>query len=305
MILALLLSALAASPGACVAVDADRIQMRHLRGLLQADVDIADEVVFGSAPQPGVRRTVVAGELVRWAKAHGAVDPQAKDGCFEWTTRQLTEAELTEAMQAGLEPGIEMKLVEFSRFPVPVGKVSFERSALREPSPLLESHPVIWYGYVQYLPNRRFKIWGKVILSVLSTKVTAVSTLKAGEPIQADQINQEQVRRFPYSRQKALTTEDFIGRVARRGIRAGTVLSDTDVVADMDVKKGDVVVLEAKFGHGLLKTQAVAEAPARIGERVLLRNAESGKVMRATLVSAGRAVVIPGLMPVATKGPNR
>lgn len=305
MITALLLSVVLGAPESCVIVDGDRIEMRHLRSFLQTGPEISNETVFGASPQPGVRRTVSAGELVRWAKAHGSEYPVAKDGCFEWATRQVTEKEATEAMRESLDPEAELKVLELSRFNVPHGKVVFPRVGLREPSVVLQSQPSIWFGYVQYSQNQRAKIWAKVILSVSSSKVTTVSDLKAGEPIQLEQISQEKIKTFPYLRQRPLTATDFVGRTARRSLRAGTVLSETDVVVDPDVKKGDVVEVEARFGRSVLKTQAVAEAPARIGERVLLRNADSGKILQAKLVSGNKAVVVPGVMPVGTKGINR
>ncbi|QOY88848.1 flagellar basal body P-ring formation chaperone FlgA [Paludibaculum fermentans] len=305
MITALLLSVVLGAPESCAIVDGSRIEMRHLRSFLQTGVEIPNESVFGAAPQPGVRRTVSAGELVRWAKAHGAENPVARDACFEWATRQVTENEATEAMQASLELGTELKILELSRFNVPAGKVYFPRASLREPSLILQGQPIIWFGYVQYSQNQRAKIWAKVILSVSSSKVTTLSDVKAGETIKSEQISQDKIKGFPYLRQRDLTTADFVGKTARRSLRSGTVLTDSDVVVDPDVKKGDVVEVEARIGQGVLRTQAVAEASGRIGERILLRNAESGKVMRATLVSGNKAVVIPGLMPVGTKGPNR
>lgn len=305
MITALLLSVVLGAPESCVIVDGDRIEMRHLRSFLQTGPEISNETVFGASPQPGVRRTVSAGELVRWAKAHGSENPVAKDGCFEWATRQVTEKEATDAMRESLDPEAELKVLELSRFNVPHGKVVFPRVGLREPGVVLQSQPSIWFGYVQYSQNQRAKIWAKVILSVSSSKVTTVSDLKAGEPIQLEQISQEKIKTFPYLRQRPLTATDFVGRTARRSLRAGTVLSETDVVVDPDVKKGDVVEVEARFGRSVLKTQAVAEAPARIGERVLLRNADSGKILQAKLVSGNKAVVVPGVMPVGTKGINR
>ncbi|MGC4051562.1 MAG: flagellar basal body P-ring formation chaperone FlgA [Paludibaculum sp.] len=305
MIAAFLLSVVLGAPESCVIVDGDRIEMRHLRSFLQAGVEIPNETVFGASPQPGVRRSVSAVELMRWAKAHGSENPVAKDGCFEWATRQVTEEEATEAMRASLEPEAELQVLELSRFQVPLGKVVFPRTGLREPSVLLQSQPSIWFGYVEYSRNQRAKIWAKVILSISSSKVTAIQELKAGEPIQAEQISQEKIKTFPYLRQRGLTAQDFVGRTARRSVRAGTVLAESDVVVDPDVKKGDVVEVEARFGRSVLRTQAVAEASARIGERLLLRNADSGKILQAKLVSGNKAVVIPGLMPVGTKGPSR
>ncbi|MGJ5817925.1 flagellar basal body P-ring formation chaperone FlgA [Paludibaculum fermentans] len=305
MITALLLSVVLGVPESCVIVDGARIEMRHLRSFLQTGVEIPNETVFGASPMPGVRRRVSAGELVRWAKAHGAENPVAKDGCFEWETRQVTEKEATEAMRASLEPAVELKVLELSRFNVPMGNVVFPRTGLREPSLILQEQPSIWSGYVQYSQNQRAKIWAKVILSVSSSKVTTVTDLKAGEPIKSEQISQDNIKAFPYLRRRPLTVADFVGRTARRSMRTGTVLSDSDVVVDPDVKKGDVVEVEAPIGGGFLRTQTVAEASGRIGERILLRNAESGKVVQAKLVSANKAVVIPGLMPVGRKGSNR
>ena len=303
MIALLLLSFVTPVPQtACATVDGDRIEMRHLRHFLDPGFQISDDLVFGAAPQPGVTRTVNAAELVRWAKAHGAGNPHATDGCFAWKTRQLTESEVTTAMRASLDPEVELNLVELSRFAVPEGKVIFDRTGLSEPSLIYSNRPVIWNGYVQYSQNHKMKVWGKVLLSISSSRITVVTPIRAGETIQADQITEEKIKQFPYLRQRPQTLQDVVGRVARRSLRAGSVFSDLDLVPEVDVKRGDMVVLEAPFGHGLLRTQAVAEASARIGDRLLVRNPDSGKVMQAKLVSANRAVVIPGLMPVGTKG---
>jgi hypothetical protein len=62
-----------------------------------------------------------------------------------------------------------------------------------------------------------------------------------------------------------------------------------------EVRKGDVVRIEARNGAARLVLDAQALASGRLGDRIALRNPSSGKLFTATVAGRGRAVVeFPG-----------
>jgi flagella basal body P-ring formation protein FlgA len=291
--LAFMLLCLVPAAAACLPVDGDRIQMRHLRPALRQASEIPDDAVFGAAPLPGVRRHITATELTRWAIRQGASAAQAEPACFEWPMRALNRAEILAAMRPALPAQTEITIVETSRQLVPPGELLFPRANLREPAPG-SNLPVLWQGYVEYGGKRRFLLWARVSVKLSLQHVVAAQDLRAGAVIAPEQLREETVQIFPSPSARPRSLAQIAGRVPRVPIKAGTVLLEENLQPAPDVEKGEVIELEARLGRTLLRVQARAENKARIGEPLLVRNIASGKVVQARLEAKGRAVVIAG-----------
>ncbi len=65
------------------------------------------------------------------------------------------------AMQEAI-PGAEVEILETGKFEVPEGKPVFSAALLPKPPAARPDDPVVWRGYIEYAPNRRFTIWAKV-----------------------------------------------------------------------------------------------------------------------------------------------
>ena len=84
-----------------------------------------------------------------------------------------------------------------------------------------------------------------------------------------------------------------MGLVARRPLRAGSVVSLRDVTAPMVIKAGDLVTLTYENDGITLSLQAKAMAAAALGDAVMVENPTSRKVVQAVASGPGTAVVGP------------
>ena len=87
--------------------------------------------------------------------------------------------------------------------------------------------------------------------------------------------------------------EAIMGLVARRPLRAGSVVSLRDVTAPMVIKAGDLVTLTYENDGITLSLQAKAMAAAALGDAVMVENPTSRKVVQAVASGPGTAVVGP------------
>lgn len=82
-----------------------------------------------------------------------------------------------------------------------------------------------------------------------------------------------------------------IGRVARRTLSAGSLLSANDLVAQRLVRRGDNVALVARRGSVEVRMAGRALGDAGEGERVSVENLSSRKVMQGVTTAAGDVLV--------------
>jgi flagella basal body P-ring formation protein FlgA len=79
---------------------------------------------------------------------------------------------------------------------------------------------------------------------------------------------------------------------ARRPIAANTVLSASLVEMPLQVRRGDRIVVTARSGGVAVQITAEALGTARQGERVRVRNLQSGQVIDAVVTGSGTADAI-------------
>lgn len=295
-----------ASAAECLPLENDIILGRHLSAAVKGGASLPADAVFSSAPLPGVTRTVSATEIVRWAKRNGVSDISAVDACFEWPLRILGPEEATLAMRAVLPPGTAIRIVELSRQGVPVGKVVFLRSGLREPADSANTAvPVLWHGFVEYGHNKRYATWARVNLQIQSQRVSATAAIRAGEVIRRDQIREETVSLFPARELQSQDASAIIGRVARSPIRTGGSVHPVLLNSPLDVKKGDIVELELRSTRTVVRAQGEAQSSGRIGDKLRFRNSSSGKLIYGRLVTSARAEVVSANQPPSNRGGRR
>lgn len=79
----------------------------------------------------------------------------------------------------------------------------------------------------------------------------------------------------------------------RRNLGAGSVLTASDLEPDLLVRRGETVNVLAETAGMSLRTEAIAMADARAGQRVRLQNRNSLKVFEGLVDSDGRVRVSP------------
>src|SRR5690606_29568075 len=85
--------------------------------------------------------------------------------------------------------------------------------------------------------------------------------------------------------------QSAIGRVARRAMGAGTLLSATDLVAPRIIRRGDSVALVSRRGGVEVRVAGKALADAGEAERVPVENLSSRRVVQGIATSAGDVLV--------------
>jgi flagella basal body P-ring formation protein FlgA len=323
------------APGpACRALEGDSILARDLAEALPAFATVPPDTRIGYAPMPGVRRVYRAAELRRLAIRYNVPLASASEICFERAMEALRPERVADAMRQALDnPHARIEITELSRYPVPRGEIQFKLSALQSTSvpsnaiagsgapvlpshaaPVLPSHaapvlpgnaaPVLWRGFVGYGGERRFAIWARARIVVRSGKIVAAEGLPAGHPIEARQLRLEEVDEPPSSRPVSLPLDQITGKIPRRPIAAGDVITANRIEDPKDVERGEVVHVEVLSGGARLDLEGRAQADGRKGDMIPVRNMATGKRFSARIADKGR-VVLTASLPSTVKDGNK
>ena len=250
--------------------------------------------VFGFAPLAGVRRVMSPGALAAFAARHSLPSIPPRELCAERAMTPLAVAAMREAMQRSL-PGARIEIVDHVRHPVvPQGEMEFPRAGLGAPA---AEGLAAWRGAVRYGGRQRFPLWARVRVWVERPRVVAAMPIAAGEVIEARHVRLELVEEFPSPAAWAHSLEQVVGRAPRRSVASGARLSAILLEAPKDIRRGDLVRVEARFGETLLALEARAEADGRVGDHIPMRNPASNRRFVARLEAKGRAIAIGSIKP--------
>lgn len=276
----------------CLPVDGDRIFARDVAAVIPEFTRIPAEEVIGLAPLPTVRRVISGGELARVGRKFGLEIVAPVDVCFESPTEALTSGEILEQIKAavGME-GLEIELIEFSRYSVPVGVLSFPRSGLNVHPLLTDRSIVFWRGKVTYGGTKSFAIWARVRMGITRDRLVATETIRVGSMVTAEQVRLEPVKQFPLEEQPAILAASVVGQVARRTIPAGQIVTAAFVMPPKEVTRGAEVKVVVKVDGAQLRLPALAESSGAVGETVSLKNPENGRSFRGVVSGKNQVLV--------------
>jgi flagella basal body P-ring formation protein FlgA len=290
-LLILFLSGIAAQ-GACVPVEGDHILARDVVSLIPEFRELPGEEVVALAPLPPARRLMNSGELVRVARKFGLTLAAPVDVCFEYPTEVLTRERILNELKRSVDvPDAGIELIEFSRYPVPRGDLSFPRTGLNVHPLLTDRSIVFWRGKVTYSGTKSFSVWVRLRMAVTRERLIAAEAIRSGSVVSAQQVRMQPVKQFPFDAQGALSSEEAIGRVAKRTVLAGQVLSAALLAAPPDVTRGAEVSVVVKTGGAQLSLPARAQSSGAIGETVSLRNPENGRTFRGVVGGKNQVMV--------------
>jgi len=276
----------------CVAVEGDRILARDVASRVPEFTKVSGEETIGFAPLPTVRRMMSAGELVRVGRKFGIEIAAPADICFEFPTEVLTSEKVLEQIRVSLAmDDAQVELIEFSRYPVPAGVLSFPRSGLNVHPLLTDQSIVFWRGKVTYGGTKSYAVWARLRMSTTRERLVASETIRSGATITAQQIRMERVKQFPLQEHPTLTAADVIGQVARRTIPAGQVMTAGTVAPPKEVTRGSEVAVVVKSEGTQLSLPAQAESSGAIGETVSLKNPVNGRTFRGVVNGKNQVVV--------------
>lgn len=278
----------------CRAVEGDRILASDLAQALPVFANLDPGLMIAYTPAPGLERSLSRNQLRRLARRHGLPDSGIEDVCFNRRVERLSRGRILRAIRSALKlPGAELELIDFSRAPVPDGKLRFRLSELPRP-PHGANDPVLWRGALLYGHHRSVPVWVRVRISVMRRRVVALRDLPAGQPVRTSDITQETVREFPASATAARSVDEVVGSKPRRRIRAGEPLLLSWLRLPNDIERGETIQVEVTSGLTLIRFDAKAETGGRRGEQIYVRNPVSGKRFAALVQDKGKAIVRVG-----------
>jgi flagella basal body P-ring formation protein FlgA len=271
------LLALAVLPaGSCVAVANSRIYARDLADSTPAASAMPPGEFLGYAPAPGFRRQL------RLPDNGGSV-------CIERPMRTLTTEEVAAAI--GQHDGIEIEVADHSRYPVPMGRLEFPSAAVAR---IGSGDLTLLRGRVAYEPNRHFPVWAKVRIRRTATCVVLNEPVRAGASIHETQLRAGAECRGRQLEPVIRNSQEATGKLAKRWLAAGTVLTPAMLGGPPEVERGQTIEIEAAFPSVRFRLPVRAESSGRIGEHIVVRNPESGRKFRAKVTGPGKAVVTEG-----------
>ncbi len=286
-----LLPALPPAAG-CLPVSGVRIVAKDLAPLNPAWADAAVTEDLGPAPAPGYHRIITAAGIAAWASRNKLVPAAAAGACFEWRLEPVSRERIAAAISSAFPPGTVVEIVDHSRFLAPAGELTFPRSGLNLPPGASSVRPAMWRGQLTYAPGRSVPVWAKIKAVASISRVVAVEALPALKTIASNQVRFETVDAFPLAEAAVLELDDVIGKIPRRSLRSGQVLTKDLLREPPDVERGSSVAIQAQSGGAILRFSATALTGGHTGETILLRNPENGRRFKAEITSKGQAAAI-------------
>ena len=276
----------------CRVVTADVIRMRDLAAAEPVFSQVDPELLVGFSPLPGAVHTFTPAQISRLAKTH-SLDPDGHHAvCFQRAMRELDQRELQELLDHALAiPSAQIDVIEFSRYPAPVGDLVFPRSGLAL-SLSAGTEPLLWKGYVVYGSGRHFAIWARVKIHARLNRVIATDNLVTAVPVRADQVRMEPLDGVPDVLAPAQSLDQVVGNHLLRPVRRGATVSLDDISTALTVHRGDKVDVDFESPGMHLQLEAAAESDGRYGDRIRLRNLQSNNIFEAEVSGKDQARVV-------------
>jgi flagella basal body P-ring formation protein FlgA len=115
--------------------------------------------------------------------------------------------------------------------------------------------------------------------------------ISAGDIIAADDLEWQAVHLSRLSGNSLTDAEQLIGRMAKRPLKAGQILRQSDVAVSPVIRKNDLIRLVVKTGQMTLSVQGKALQDAAMGQTVRVMNVNSNRQLSGTVIDAGTVAI--------------
>lgn len=115
--------------------------------------------------------------------------------------------------------------------------------------------------------------------------------ISAGETISAGDLEWQAVHLTRLSANSLTDAEQLIGRTAKRPLKAGQLLRQSDVAVSPVIRKNDLIHLVVKTGQMTLTVQGKALQDAALGQTIRVINVNSNRQLSGTVVDAGTVAI--------------
>lgn len=141
------------------------------------------------------------------------------------------------------------------------------------------------------MPDSRWTGWLTGFVRWKSPVLITQKNISYQEKIQSSDVT-ESLRDITYSKDLITDREEVIGLIAARALSSSTVLTRTDLRKEPMVKRGQVVKtimgrLQPGDSDYEVSVVAVAEEPGVMGDIIKVKNADSQKLLSATVIDYG------------------
>jgi len=115
--------------------------------------------------------------------------------------------------------------------------------------------------------------------------------ISAGDVIAADDLEWQAVHLTRLSGNSLTDAEQLVGRMAKRPLKAGQILRQSDVAMSPVIRKNDLIRLVVKTGQMTLTVQGKALQDAALGQTVRVMNVNSNRQLTGTVIDAGTVAI--------------
>ena len=137
-----------------------------------------------------------------------------------------------------------------------------------------------------------WNLYVPVEIRVYRPVLVATRELRRGEAIGADDVALEERNALAAGAPPLTQAAEVVGHSARRTIAANTALSASLIELPVLVRRGDRLGVSARAAGITVQISGEALGTARLGERVRVRNLQSGRVIDAVVTGSGSAEAI-------------
>jgi flagella basal body P-ring formation protein FlgA len=276
-----------AAAGQCIVVAGDRIRAGDIASSAPEFSHRPPDTEIGISPLPGSVRHLRSTELTRILGS-----PVAGEICVVRLTRTLTADEITTAMRSTIpDTEVRLSVVDYSHSPVPPGAVEFPLSGLAQSAAPVSAVPVLWRGRVRYDAGRTVAVWARVRISITSRVLVARRQIRVGEALASDDVDEKTIDYASLTPPQAVDLTTLTKSETSRDIVQGAIIERSMLRPKAAVRKGDTIRVAVKSPGAELRFDAPVASAARIGDRVLVRNPLSGRMVSAVVRGTGEAVI--------------
>ena len=137
-----------------------------------------------------------------------------------------------------------------------------------------------------------WNLYVPVEIRVYRPVLVATRELRRGEAIGADDVALEERNALAAGAPPLTQAAEVVGHSARRTIAANTALSASLIELPVLVRRGDRLGVSARAAGITVQISGEALGTARLGERVRVRNLQSGRIVDAVVTGSGSAEAI-------------
>jgi flagella basal body P-ring formation protein FlgA len=284
--------AFSAAATECITVTGDTIVARDLAKAVPEFESAPPDVVLSFAPIPGLTRAFRISEIAMFAKRFQITlkKEAARDVCFLSAAAVLTEDQIRAAILPAIhERVVSMKILDFSRSPVPPAKIEFRPAGLIRSS-LNSPGTIFWQGRVVMQSGHSFPIWAKLSIVVETKIVVSTREILKDRALTAEDVAFAEEAPFPLPKDTLTSLDGVAGQISLRNIAKGTPILKSMLELPKEVLQGQVVQVEAICGEARLSFEARAEMSGRHGDLITVLN-PNGRSFRARVIDKARVEV--------------